>query len=363
MKRRKFIYNVGLGALVAAAGSAVSRTATATPKNKFRWRLALVVPKTLPIWGPGVERFADNVKIITGGALDIRVYGAGELVSALGTFEAVQKGQIDMHHSSAYYWQGKVPATPFFCTVPFGMDANGLTAWLSQGGGQQLWDELMSPFGVKCLPLGNTGYQMTGWFNREIKSVEDLKGLKMRVPGLGGKIYAKAGVTPVLLPGGEIFTSMSTGVLDAVEWVGPYHDTVLGLDKTAKFYYAGNWNEPGPTLELMINKKSWGELPKEIQKAVETCAAEAGQWMQASWEAKNAEFLAKIKANKKIQITEFPESVLDEFKQHASDLKEEIAKTSPLARKIYDSYSKFQKEFETYQALSEGSNYNKYRFG
>lgn len=316
----------------------------------------MAVPKTMPVWGEGLERFATNVEKITKGELSIKVYGAGELVPALETFAAVQGGEIQMGHSASYYWAGKIPASVFFCTIPFGMSAECLQAWVTHGDGQSLWDELMHPHGVTCRLLGSTGYQMSGWFNKEIKTVADLKGLKIRIPGLASKVYSRAGAVPVLLPGGEVFTGLSTGVIDAVEWIGPYNDYVMGLHRAAKYCYADAWNDPGPYLELMINKQAWDKLSEDTKEAVIISSTEASSWMKSKWEAKNGEYLAKMKSEK-IDIRNLPQSVLNELKKHTTTELVELSNTSPLAKKIYDSYTSFMNQFESYQKISTGRYY------
>ncbi|RME58299.1 MAG: TRAP transporter substrate-binding protein [Candidatus Dadabacteria bacterium] len=356
--RRRFIKTFLLGT---AAGASyllgVKRRAFAIAKRK-RWRMALAVPKTLPLWGEGAERFAKNVEQLTSGSIKIKIYGARELVPAFGTFEAVQKGQIQLGHSAAYYWQGKIPAAVFFSSVPFGMDTKTLLSWLEAGGGQELYDKLMAPFGVKCFVCGATGYQMTGWFNKKIEKPEDLKGLKIRIPGLAAKVYALAGAQPVLMAGGEVFTALSTGVIDAVEWVGPYQDYLMGLHKGAKYYYGASWHEPGTVLELMINKKLFEGLSKEEKLILETVCRDTTLWMKAHWEAKNAEYLQKIKKEGKVKVLPLPVEVLRVLREKAEKVKKDVAGTSKIAKEIYTSYTTFQKKYEEYQKLSE-SNYYK----
>jgi TRAP-type mannitol/chloroaromatic compound transport system substrate-binding protein len=275
------------------------------------------------------------------------------LVPALGTFDAVKAGTVEMGHSASYYWQGKIPASAFFTAVPFGMNANGMQSWISYGGGQELWNELYAPHGVRSFQAGNTGLQMGGWFNKEINSIKDFQGLKMRIPGLGGKVVAKAGAEPVLVPRGEIYTNLSTGVIDATEWVGPYHDYTLGLHKAAKYYYYPGWHEPGPVLELMINNEAWAKLPKELQQLVRTGANEMDRNMYAEWLAKDAEYFHKIQTETKTQIKKFPDDVLTTLKKHADTVKAEVAASSPLAQKVYDSFSNFQKSYDAHQNVTE----------
>jgi len=346
---------------VSAATAILPATASANKQiTSLKWRMVLGAPRSFPVWGPGVSRFAANVEKMTAGRLKIRIYGAGELVPALETFGAVQGGEVEMGHSAAYYWLGKVPASIFFCSVPFGMTASCFTSWMEHGDGQTLWDELMAPHGVKSIPLGNTGYQMSGWFNKEINTIEDLKGLKIRIAGLANQVYAKAGAVPVLLPGSEVFTGLSTGVIDAVEWIGPYNDYLLGFQRAAKYYYAGSWHEPGPSLELMINKKAWENLPDDLQSAVSICAAETDRWMRSLWEAKNGEYLQKMK-NEGIDIREMPVAVLRKLKEYSRDVMQELADSSEIAARIVSSYSEFQKQFEQFQELSERAYHKAFR--
>jgi TRAP-type mannitol/chloroaromatic compound transport system substrate-binding protein len=227
MSRRKFIRNI------AGAGAALTAGTIAAPANaakkRFMWKLVTTWPPNFPIFQEGVERFAKEVKKISDGRLTIQVFAGGQLVPPLQTFDAVSQGTVQMGHGAAYYWAGKVPAAQFFTAVPFGMNAQGMNAWFYGGGGLELWREVYKPFGLTPFPMGNTGVQMGGWFRKKIDKVGDLKGLKMRIPGLGGKVMAKAGVNPVLMAGGEIYTALERGALDATEWVGPYHDLRLGL--------------------------------------------------------------------------------------------------------------------------------------
>ena len=312
-------------------------------KRKFRFRMVTVIPKTLPIWGDQLADFSEKVERMTGGGLRIRIYGAGELVPALGTFDAVKAGQVQMGHSAAYYWQGKIPAAAFFCSVPFGMDAASLRSWIKYGGGQELWDELYKPHGMKAFLAGNTGTQMGGWFRKPIQAVADFKGLKMRIPGLGGRVVERLGAKPILMPGGEIFTNLTTGVIDATEWVGPYHDYTMGFHKVAKYYYYPGWHEPGPALELMINLKAWEQLPPDYQQIVATAAAEMDLEMSSRWLAEDARYLQKIKDEGKVELRAFSPQILERLRQVSDEVKDEVGKTSPLATRIYQSYREFQK--------------------
>ncbi len=351
MERRQFLKHSALG--VTATG--LAGAPAIAKSNKFRWRLAMAIPKNLPIWGEGVQDFAAKVKEETDGELSIKVYGAGELVPALGTFEAVQSGRIQMGHAASYYWQGKMPASVFFTAVPFGLNPAGMRGWLHGAGAIELWEELYRPFGITPLPAGNTGMQMGGWFNKEINKVEDFRGLKMRIPGLGGKVLAKLGGKPVLVPGGEIYTNLSTGVLDATEWVGPYHDYTMGFHKAAKYYYAPGWHEPGPVLELMINTKAWLQLPKDLQAIVRSCAAELDRDMYAKWAYQDAVYFKKIKTETRVVIKQFPDEVLAKLMDLSEQALSEIAQIDKLSQRIYQSFMDFRSIYRDHQRVTNNA--------
>ncbi len=352
MHRRHFL-KASLSSGTAAVAAAVAPPGVAASTAVHRWRLVMAVPKTLPVWGPGVQRFAEHVNAMSEGRLQISVYGGGELVPALEAFDAVSAGHVEMGHSASYYWQGKMPAAPFFTAVPFGLNADGMRAWLIGGGGQNLWDELYAPHGLMALPAGNTGLQMGGWFRKEIQSVADFKGLKMRIPGLGGKVLNKLGGQPMLVAGSEIFTNLSTGVLDAAEWVGPYHDFVMGFYKVAKYYYHPGWQEPGPVLELLINIRAWNRLSPALQAIVRAAAAQLDRDMHAEWQAKDSEYLARIRNEGLAVVRPFPDEVLRDLRTAAESVKRDVAATSGLAQRIYDSQRLFQERYEQYQAATE----------
>lgn len=363
MERRNFVRRiVGLTAGGVVAGAALNNcggkgdekvnTPAVLTKKEFRWRMVMVVPKTFKIWGEGMVDFAKRVKLMSGGRLDIKVYGGKELVPEMETFDRVKDGTVEMGHSAAYYWQGKLPAAVFFTSVPFGMNTTGMTAWLKSGG-QELWEELYADHGVYPMPCGNTGIQMGGWFKKEIRSAGDFKGLKMRMPGLGGKVIAQMGATPELLPGADIFPSLETGVIDATEWVGPYHDYLMGFHKVAKYYYAGGWHEPGSVLELIINKKAWDSLPADLQQIVRSCAAETDRTMYAQWQAKDAEYFKKIQDEGRTVIKEFPAELMGQIKQISAGVLEDVAATGSLAQRIYTSFKEFQGLYENFQRHNE----------
>jgi len=323
--------------------------------DRFHWKLVTTWPPNFPIFMDGINRFAKDVKRMSRGQLNIQVFAGGELIPALQTFDAVSQGTVEMGHGAAYYWAGKIPAGQFFTAVPFGMNAQGMNAWLYYGGGLELWRELYAGHNLVPLPMGNTGVQMGGWFRKPIESLESLKGLKMRIPGLGGKVIARAGVNPVLLAGGEIYTALERGTIDATEWVGPYHDLRLGLYRAAKYYYYPGWHEPGPTLELTINKKAWDGLPKHLQLIVENAAAASNLWMLSEFEARNLEALQTLKNKYKVKVNAFPDDVIRKLKTLTEEtLAEEAGKDADFKR-VLQAYEAFRKDNAAWNEISEAA--------
>ncbi|MCH8843158.1 MAG: TRAP transporter substrate-binding protein [SAR324 cluster bacterium] len=364
MRRRTFLTALGVGAAATAITGLISscekkESEVGGPaviirgKTEFEWRMVTTWPPHFPVFGEAAERIAANVERMSAGRIKIKVYGGGELVPPLGTFDAVRQGTVECGHSAAYYWAGTSPATQFFAAVPFGMNAQQSTAWLMAGGGQELWDELYAQFNLKPFPAGNTGVQMAGWFRKEIKSMDDLKGLKMRIPGLGGKVLAKVGGTVVLLAASEVFPALERGVIDAAEWVGPYHDMRLGLHQAAKNYYYPGWHEPGTVLELIIAKEKWEALPDELQAIFEAAAAEAHVWTLSELEAKNAGALKDLVQNHGVKVRPLPDDVLRALKRASEETVAEVARQDPFSGKVYDSFSKFKKENDLWQDISE----------
>jgi TRAP-type mannitol/chloroaromatic compound transport system substrate-binding protein len=327
--------------------------AGAEPAKTFKWKLVTSWPKNFPGLGTAPERFAEQVEQLSGGRLTIKVYGAGELVPALQVFDAVSQGTAEMGHSGAYYWKGKASAAQFFTSVPFGLTAQEMNGWIQYGGGQALWEEVYAPFNLLPLPGGNTGVQMGGWFNKEINSVDDLKGLKMRIPGLGGEVLARAGGTPVTLPGGEIFTSLQTGTIDATEWVGPYNDLAFGLYKVAEHYYYPGWHEPGSMMEFTINKDAFAELPADLQAIVRITAKAINEDMLAEYTTRNQAALIELKEKHGVDVREFPADVLDKLQTLSDQVVAEVAGADPLSQKVYDSYKAYRDQVKAYHAVSE----------
>ena len=334
------------------------RAAPAPEPPKFEWKIVTTWPANFPIFQEGVEKFADDVRAMTNGRLDIKVYAGGELVPALGVFDAVSQGTVEMGHGSPYYWAGKAPEAQFFSAVPFGMTPKGMNAWLYNGGGLELWREAYRPFNLTAFPMGNTDIQMGGWFNKPINSLDDIAGLRMRIPGLGGKVLKKAGGNPVLMAGGEIYTALERGTIDATEWVAPFHDMRLGLNRAARYYYYPGWHEPGTVFELMVNADKWASLPADLQKAVEVTAMAINGWMYAQMGFYNQQALNELKTKENIQILEFPAEVLLALKEATRETMEEEAAANPAFARVYESYKAFQASYEGWDALSEQSYQN-----
>jgi len=323
-------------------------------ETRFQWRMVTTWPPAFPVFQEGAQRFADDVRAMSAGRLDVEVYAGGELVPPLEVFDAVSQGIVELGHGSAYYWAGKVPAAQFFSSVPFGMDTDGMRAWLYGGGGLELWREVYAPFGVIPMPMGNTGMQMGGWFKRRIDSVEDLQGLRMRIPGLGGKVLASAGGNPVLMAGGEIYTALERGTIDATEWVAPFHDVRLGLQRAAEYYYYPGWHEPGTEFELIISEPAWRQLPADLQRIVEVAAMAAGLWIHAQMEEHNRRALLELRRSTRVQILEFPTEVTDRLREMtAATLRQEAADDAEFDR-VYRAYRTFQQQLRGWRDI--GSN-------
>jgi len=330
-------------------------TAEVADQQTYKWKMVTSWPKNFPGLGTAPERFSKMVDEMSAGRLKVKVYGAGELVPALQVFDAVSQGTAEMGHSGAYYWKGKTVAAQFFTSVPFGLTAQEMNGWIYHGGGLELWQELYAPFNLIPLAAGNTGVQMAGWFNKEINSVDDLKGLKMRIPGLGGEVLKRAGGTPVTLPGGELFTSLQTGAIDATEWVGPYNDLAFGLYKAAKHYYYPGWHEPGSMMELTVNKPAFEALPKDLQAIVTVAARAINADMLAEYTARNNAALTELVEKHGVDVRELPADVLSKLRDLSNQVVAEVAAQDPAAQKIYDSYMKFRTGVIKYHAISEQS--------
>lgn len=327
--------------------------ATESFAEQFHWKLVTTWPKNLPGLGTAPENFARIVDEMSGGRLTVRVYGAGEIVPAFEVFDAVSQGVADAGHGAAYYWKGKIPWAVFFTAIPFGLNAQEMNAWLHYGGGLELWQETYAPANIIPLAGGSTGVQMAGWFNREINSVDDLKGLKMRIPGLAGEVFAAAGGIAVRIPGSEIYTSLQTGVIDATEWVGPYNDLALGLYQVAKYYYYPGWHEPGPTLEFIVNQQSFDALPPDLQAIVTYAARAINQDMLDEFTARNNAALRTLVDEHGVQLRRLPDDVLRALWRSSEVVMQELIAKDAMAARVYASYKEFLDGVRAYHHISE----------
>ena len=314
--------------------------------KKTTIRLATSWPAHFPIMGEGVEQFASRLEAISGGSLRVKIYPKNVLVPALAVFDAASTGEIDAFHSGPYYWKGKNSAFALFSGIPFGFDAEEINSWMIYGEGLQLWRELYGRYNLYPLLGGNTNIQMGGWFRKEIHSLADMKGLKMRIPGLGGEVMAKLGVNPVLLPAGEIYTSLERGVIDATEWVGPALDIKMGFYKVAPYYYSG-WHEPGSILELTFNKAFWEKLADEQKQMIEVCSSEMNADMTYRFHYENIHTLKKLKEYG-VKLRKFPDEVTDAAKKALGEVIDELGSKNKEFALVYDSIAKhleLSKEF------------------
>jgi len=343
IKRRNFT-RAAVGG-VAATAALTTVAAPAISQGKQEWRLVTSWPKQFPGGGVAAERFAKNISDVTGGRLTIKVFAAGELVPAFEAFDAVQRGTADCMHSTPYYWQNKHKILALYTTVPFGMTNYETVAWLRYGGGQALWDEAYAQFGLKGFHAGSTSVQMGGWFNKEIKSAADFKGLKMRIPGLGGEALRKLGATIVNLPVGEIFGALQSGAIDATEWVGPWQDLAAGFYKVTKNYYWPGMHEPATLNEITVNKAKFDSLPKDIQKMFEWACGDEHCQLTAENDASNAGALEVLIKQHGVQLKHFPEDFIKAYGAAWGEVLKELRDGGDaLTKKTLESYYKFQRE-------------------
>jgi TRAP-type mannitol/chloroaromatic compound transport system substrate-binding protein len=347
MRRRDFIAGTAIGATALALSGchrAEEKTASTSANinrgKKVTLKLATSWPAHFPIMGTGVDDFAKRCFELSGGTLEIKVYAKNILVPALQVFDSTSAAQIDAFHSGVYYWKGKNPAFSIFGGMPLGLTSEEMVTWMKFGGGYELWREMYGKFNLYPLIGGTTGPQMGGWFKKEINSLADLKGLKMRIPGLGGEVMKKLGVNPVLLPAGEIYTSLERGTIDATEWVGPALDSMMGFAKAAPYYYTG-WHEPGSILEITFNKARWEKLSAEHQAIITAASEEMSANMLQEFRYKNAKALQELPEN--VEIRTFPKDMMDAAKVALSEvLENESAKSSDFKR-VLQSYQDFVK--------------------
>ena len=355
MMKKILTFVLLIGLISGCSGEQESSNSADAEYKTYKWRLVTSWPKNYPGLGMAPEKIADLVQEMSNGQMQITVYGAGEQVPAFGVFDAVSSGSHQMGHSGGYFWKGKVPAAQFFTSVPFGLTADEINAWVNRGGGLELWREIYEPFNIYPIPAGNTGTQMFGWFNKEINSLEDVRGLKMRIPGIGGEVLKEAGGIPVTLPGGELFTALQTGVIDATEWVGPYNDLTFGFHQAAKYYYYPGWHEPGPMLELLINMDAWNSLPKHLQVIIETATKAVNQDTLDEYLARNNQALTELVEVHGVELRKLPDDVIEEFRAISNGILSDLAEEDEVIGKVYDSYIEFKNNVTEYHKISEDS--------
>jgi TRAP-type mannitol/chloroaromatic compound transport system substrate-binding protein len=355
MDRRSFITKAGAAAGATAAASTLAAPAVAQATKDMV--IVATWGRDFPGLGTGAQRFAKRVSDLTEGRIKVQYFAAGERVGAFDSFDEVASGNAQAYHAADYYWKGKHPGWAYFTSVPFGLTYTEMSAWIHHMGGQQLWDELAGGFGLKCLACGNTGVQMGGWFNKEIETADDLKGLKMRIPGLGGDVMAKIGASPVSLPGGQIYENLVSGAIDATEWVGPWNDYFMKFYEAAKYYYYPGMHEPGGFLSLGMNASWWGSLTKTERLIIEAAAGQEIDYMMAEYNANNGTYLRKLRKEHGVKLRQFSDEIYDSFGEAAEAVFEETRKHSDLANRIHQSFVAARADVGGWKNLSEASYY------
>ncbi len=352
MDRRTFIKKAGMAGTGVAAASALATPAIAQSLPKITWRCTSSFPKALDTIYGAAETMADFVKGATDGNFEIQVFAAGEIVPGLQAADAAATGTVEMAHTASYYYWGKDPTYALGTAIPFGLNYRQQNAWFYYGDGNTLMNEFYNEQGLHALPCGNTGAQMGGWFRKEINTVEDLKGLKMRIGGMGGKIIEKLGVVPQQIAGGDIYPALEKGTIDATEWVGPYDDQKLGFNKVAQYYYYPGWWEGGPVLHAMFNKQKWDELPDAYKTVVDAACRAANADMMARYDYKNPAALRQLVADG-AQLRPFSQEILEACYNAAMDTYGEINGSNTTFKKIYDNQQAFKKDAYLWAQLSE----------
>ncbi|MEE9479214.1 MAG: TRAP transporter substrate-binding protein [Kiloniellales bacterium] len=360
IERRDFLKTATLSTAAAAAAATVtgSFAAPAIAQGAIAWRMQTTWPKNFPGLGTGANKLAELIGRMSGGRLTVEVFGAGEIVPAFETMDAVASGTIEMGHGAPYYWKGKVAATQFIASTPFGLNVAEQNSWLEFGGGQELADRVYKELGCKFFASGNTGVQAGGWFNKEINSTEDYKGLKMRIPGLGGEVVKAAGGNVVNLPGGEIPPALQSGAIDATEWVGPYNDLAFGLYKSAKLYYYPGWHEPATLLDNFINLRAWENLDSDLQAVIASANAHVNGFVLNEFMANNNAALNTLVNKHGVILKKFPDKVLNALGGLAGQVLGDLASQDPLSREVMGSILKFRKQSISFAKISEQAFYN-----
>ncbi|PPD13640.1 MAG: ABC transporter substrate-binding protein [Methylobacterium sp.] len=359
MQRRSFFKLSGL-----AATGVIASPAIVTAQTRFNWKMTSAYGPRAAFYSTGPGSATDLIKRIddmSGGRLKIQFFGAGELVPAFEGFDAASAGNVEMNYGNSYFWTGKSFAAQYFTAVPFGLNYQGINGWLFDGGGMDLWRETYQRFNLVPFACGNTGVQMTGWFRKPIEKIEDFKGLKMRIPGLAGRVYQALGVDVRLLPAGEIFPALERGVIDAAEFVGPFLDRQLGLHRVAKNYYTTGWHETATVSELVINKRAWDSLPADLKAVVENACTACNGVSEAWAQKNNADALEDLVMNQGVIAKPLPDEVVAELRKVNDRILEEAVAKDAFVKKVHDSYMAYKAKYEKWTALSEGVYHSKVR--
>lgn len=369
INRRKLLGGAAIGAAgVAAAACGQSQTggapgAPAINRNRRRLTMVTTWPKNLPGLGEAAERVARQVGEMSDGMIEVKVFAAGELVPAFESFNAVADGTADMYHGAEYYWKATSEGFPFFTAVPMGMTAQEIMGWIDFGGGQALWEELSGEYGVIAFQAANTGHQMGGWFRTEINSLEDLNGLKMRIPGQGGDVLRALGGSAVALAGGEIYQALQTGQIDATEWVGPWNDFYLGFHREAPYYYGPGFHEPGASLAVGMNRGVWDSLTPSEQAIIRHACSSVNHLSVGEFTYQNARHLELLVNEHGTQLRSFPEPVVARMAEAAADIRSTAGNSGALEKRIYDSFEAALKSMRGWAQVSDGAYYSARELG
>ena len=355
-ERRRFIANVS-GIVASAAAAHIIDAPNVIAQPKVQWRMSTTWTPKLDMLQGSAQLLATIVERTSGGRLRIEVFPGGQIMQGFECFEATSQGTIQAFMGAPYYWVGKEPALDWFSTVPFGMNPEGMLSWYHHSDGLKLWEEAYTPFNLVPRPGPAIAPQMAGWFRRKINTIGDYKGLKMRIPNLGGKVVARAGGTTVLTPASEIYAALERGVIDASEWVGPHDDMKLGLHKTARYYYYPGWHEPGTVNDFGFNKKAYEALPVDLQRTLDHAAAAVQVYSRADFHIKNAIALERLKTEfkGKVEILQLPMPVLRDLKKLAVEVIREESEKTPMAKKVHASFTKFQALVGPWDRVAEGA--------
>ena len=350
MKRRAFLK---AGAVTSAAAVAASFPTPAISQGKIEWRMVTTWPKNLPGLGTGAQYFADLVTQSSDGRLAIKLFASGEIVPAFESIDAVKAGSVELGHGAPYYWKGKAPASQFVSNIPFGLTAQEYNGWYYFGGGDKLCDEVYEALGCKFILCGNTGVQHPGWSRKEVTTLEDFKGLKIRMPGIGGEVMSRLGAAVVNLPGSEVAAALASGSIDWVEWNNPYGEASLGFWRHAKFYYTPGWHEPATSLELFVNSAAWNGLADDLKALVNACAQAANVMILSEFQGRSGPVLDQFVNKHGVQIRRLSDDQLKKIGQTTGEVISELVEQDALSKKVFESLNKFRREQKAYSTTTE----------